>query len=152
LYHLLAGAGPFAFEDRSPEQIARIVCEQEPLKPSAAAQKTTGAGETRNLSSAELVHELSGDLDSIVLKALRKEPGARYESARMLSGDLDRFLNGLPVQARREELLYRGGKFLKRKRQVIAAAVASSVIGMVLAAGIGRVNRPAPRGLQSIAV
>ena len=60
--------------------------------------------------------ELVVGMDNIVLMALRQEPERRYASAEELSADLDRFLQNLPLRARRESLGYRGRKFLKRNR------------------------------------
>ena len=77
--------------------------------------------------------ELRGDLDTIVLKALRKEPERRYRSAHELSEDLRRHLEGLPVTARADTLGYRAGKFVRRHRTAVAAA---SIVVLALVGGI----------------
>jgi serine/threonine-protein kinase len=87
--------------------------------------------------------------------ALRKEPERRYASVEQFSGDLDRFLNNLPVLARKESTTYRSRKFLKRNRVPVTAAVLSAVIVLGLVAGLGRFvpsGGGADAGGQSIAV
>ena len=103
LYRLLAGEPPYRLDTRSAEEIRRIVCETEPTKPS--------------------VHRaLSSDLDNIVQKAMHKEPARRYASAEQLSEDIERYLTGMPVTARRDTLGYRASKFLARHKATSAAA------------------------------
>lgn len=66
---------------------------------------------------------LRGDLDNIILKALRQEPDRRYSSARLLADDIERHLGRLPIRARPDTFSYRAGKFLKRNRIVAMAAL-----------------------------
>lgn len=113
LYTLLTGRSPYRGPLESAEDAIREVCDTEPLRPSAAATVDTGArGEP-----------LGRDLDAIVLRALRKEPERRYASVEQLSEDIRRFLDGLPVLARGDQLGYRAGKFLRRHRVEAAAAL-----------------------------
>ncbi|HEY2780634.1 MAG TPA: protein kinase [Steroidobacteraceae bacterium] len=121
LFHLLAGRSPYRTTLASTRDAIKDVCETEPLKPSAAAL-TAGTHKTYAL--------LDRDLDDITLKALRKEPEKRYSSVEQLSEDLRRYLSGLPVIARGDQLSYRAGKFLRRHRIELAAAglVAGSLI------------------------
>jgi len=114
LYRLLTGQSPYRVATRSPEEISRAVVDQDPLRPSAAAAASGSPGAS--------ARQLRGDLDTIVSKALRKEPDRRYTSAEQLSEDLRRYLEGLPVQARRDTLRYRAGKFARRHKGAIAAA------------------------------
>ena len=95
------------------EAIVQAVCRTEPRAPSEAAAVPSS--------------ELRGDLDTIVLKALRKEPERRYRTAHELSEDLRRHLEGLPVTARADTIGYRTGKFVRRHRTAVAAAVLVSV-------------------------
>uniref|UniRef100_Q029D0 Serine/threonine protein kinase with TPR repeats n=1 Tax=Solibacter usitatus (strain Ellin6076) TaxID=234267 RepID=Q029D0_SOLUE len=145
LYQLLTGSLPFASQ-REQRQVMRAICEEEPLKPSAAIhQETVLAGQqgmvaettsqARGESPTGLRRLLSGDLDNIVLKALRKEPERRYPTVRALSEDLDRFLQDLPVEARKDSLPYRSLKFLKRNRALITVGMISAVL--VLAVDLG---------------
>ncbi len=101
LYELLTGRRPYRLADASLETLARAIREQEPERPSAACR------------------ELRGDLDAILLKALRKEPGQRYASAAEFAADLERHLEGRPVLARRGSLLYRAGRTAKRRRTLL---------------------------------
>jgi hypothetical protein len=125
LYHLLTGRLPYSVQGADLRQVARVICEQEAVKPSIA----TGDS------------QLTGDLDNIILKALRKEPERRYGSVAELSADLGRYLQDRPVQARRETLLYRGRKFLKRNRALISAGAVTGIIVWVLVAGVSRFAR-----------
>jgi non-specific serine/threonine protein kinase/serine/threonine-protein kinase len=129
LYELLTGRRPYAVPTDSLEGIARAVCESEPSPPSTAAGR---GGATRPPASPA---ELRGDLDTIVLKALRKEPARRYLSALELSEDIRRHLAGLPVLARADTLGYRVSKFTRRHKASVAAAVlvAASLVGGIVA-------------------
>jgi tetratricopeptide (TPR) repeat protein len=112
LYHLLTGETPYRFTTRTPQEIAQVVCETEPKRPSA-------------------VKPLSQDLDIIILKAMHKEPARRYVSAEQLAEDIRRYLEGLPIAARKDTFRYRGGKFVGRHKAATAAAalVALSLTG-----------------------
>jgi eukaryotic-like serine/threonine-protein kinase len=105
LYELLAGRRPFQVENSDPMALARAVCEQESPPPSSIAKG------------------VPGDLDHIVMMALRKEPERRYTTAAQLSADIRAFLNGLPVAARTGSFRYRSAKFVRRHKTAVAAAV-----------------------------
>src|SRR5580658_3716606 len=106
----------------SPHDVACAVCETEPEKPSMAVQRQKASSTSeapdrsasRRLKSGKLSQRLSGDLDTIVLMALRKEPARRYPSVDRLANDLRRHLKRLPVEARSDTLLYRTSKFAAR--------------------------------------
>jgi len=116
LYRLLAGAAPHRFTGTAPpSEIERVVCETVPERPSAVRQR---AGHVR------VARDLEGDLDTIVLKALRKEPERRYQSASELAEDLRRHLTGLPVSARPDTWRYRSGKFVRRHKLGVGVAAA----------------------------
>ncbi|HEV8119066.1 MAG TPA: serine/threonine-protein kinase [Thermoanaerobaculia bacterium] len=121
LYRLLTGKAPYTFTSERASEIERTVCEQEPVKPSAAVEDPARR------------KRLRGDLDDIVMQALRKEPERRYGSVEQLSGDIRRHLEGLPVRARPGTLSYRAGKFLRRHHIAVAAA---AVILLVLLSGL----------------
>jgi non-specific serine/threonine protein kinase/serine/threonine-protein kinase len=119
LYELLTGRRPYVAPDESLEELLRAVRDTEPPLPSVAVRTATpGPTQPRSLSS-----ELKGDLDTIVLKALRKEPERRYLSAQELAEDVRRHLEGLPVLARSDTLGYRVSKFVARHRAGVTAAV-----------------------------
>jgi serine/threonine protein kinase len=130
LFRLLVGAHPYRFATESPVEVVRVVCDQPPPRPSVAA-----AAGTAGLSLPALRRRLRGDLDNIVLKALRKEPERRYASVEALSGDLRRHLEQLPVRARPDTPGYRAAKFARRHRVGLGAAVliAASLLGGMLA-------------------
>jgi tetratricopeptide (TPR) repeat protein len=77
----------------------------------------------RGLRPPELRRRLRGDLDTIVLKAIRKEPGRRYSSVEEFSQDIERYLTGMPVLARKSTIAYRGGRFLRRHKESLATAL-----------------------------
>jgi eukaryotic-like serine/threonine-protein kinase len=145
LFRLLVGAHPYRFATESPVEVARVVCEQPPPRPSVAA--TAGAA---GLALPALRRRLRGDLDNIVLKALRKEPERRYASVEALSEDLRRHLEQLPVRARPDTPGYRAVKFARRHRVGFAAAVliAVSLLGGMLATA--RQARIAERRFQDV--
>jgi serine/threonine protein kinase len=130
LYELLTGQRPFAVRNDSLEEMVRAVCETEPPAPSAARRRLGSATTRSGVSPGELL----GDLDTIVLKALRKEPARRYLSAHELSEDIRRHLQGLPVLARPDTITYRLTKFVGRHRVGVAAA---AVVLVSLLGGFG---------------
>jgi eukaryotic-like serine/threonine-protein kinase len=142
LYRLLTGRTPLDLTGASPGEIERRICEEEPALPSAA---TTGAG-------AAWRRRLRGDLDTIVLKALRKEPQRRYASVADLSEDLRRYVDGEAVRARRATLAYRAVKFGTRHRVAVAAIVAVLTLTVTFVARISaerdRARREAARAEQ----
>lgn len=132
LYELLTGRSPYELANGSPQEFAREVCEKEPLKPSSAVLRPQEAGkgeaenhsgEFREISSEKLRKRLRGDLDNIVLMALRKDPSRRYASASDLGEDVRRHLESVPVRARNDNVWYRTTKFVARHRAAVAASV-----------------------------
>lgn len=142
LYELLAGRRPFEIAGQNTEEIIRSVCETEPQKPSTAARDAetgrrgdTGMGKLAASPRHRVsVSGLKGDLDNIVLMALRKEPARRYSSVEQFSEDIRRHLEGLPVTATKDTIAYRAGKFVKRHKVGVAAAmlVVLTLVGAVL--------------------
>ncbi|HLF85376.1 MAG TPA: serine/threonine-protein kinase, partial [Blastocatellia bacterium] len=96
LYKLLTGHRPYSFKTPLPQEIERVICDQEPEKPSEAVIGRRGHAETegyqRNRRSTIANRQLRGDLDNIVMKAMRKEPARRYSSVEQLSEDIRRHL------------------------------------------------------------
>lgn len=125
LYELLTGSRPYDVAGRTPSEIEQIICEENPTRPSTAitkipTKKTMG----RIADPALLRKKLKGDLDTIILKALRKEPGRRYESAEQFSADIEHFLSGRPVAAHPDSRLYRTKKFVNRHKPGVSSAAA----------------------------
>lgn len=147
LYKLLTGKFPYGPDVRSQAAMQHAICETQPLKPSsviltdekaaipAATQAiAVGQQETRPKARQRLKRKLQGDLDMIVLMALRKEPHRRYVSAEQFSQDIARYLDGQPVIARSDTFGYRAGKFLRRNPATVAAA---GIMTLGLVAGLG---------------
>jgi eukaryotic-like serine/threonine-protein kinase len=140
LYRLLTGASPYEFRDRSPQQIAAAICQLEPKKPSAAVvrlasgDKLTGEPGGAVQEDNEWIRKrLRGDLDTIVLTAIRKEPQRRYQSVEQFSEDIRRHLESLPVLARGDSIGYKLAKFTIRYR---TAVVAGSLALLAMLTGI----------------
>jgi serine/threonine-protein kinase len=133
LYELLTRRRPFDAGNDSFEELEKQICHVDPPAPSARVRATEreGGGPPR---SAQLARALDGDLDNIVLKAMRKEPARRYASAEALAADIQSYLDGRPVQARPDTWTYRAGKFVKRNALGVASAsgVALLVFGLVI--------------------
>jgi len=146
LYELLSGRQPYRVTTGDPEELIRVVCERDPERPSTAVTLASPGAETpvavRGETVAGLARRLRGDLDAIVLKALRKEPELRYASADQLSEDIGRHLAGVPVLARRGTAGYRAGKFVRRHRVGLAAA---ALVVAALAGGVVMTVREARR-------
>ena len=137
LYELLSGHRPHLFAGRSREEIARALQDDDPLPPSAAVARGKGereAGAHGPLTTDRLRRRLAGDLDTITLTALRKEPGRRYASAEALAEDVKRHLAGLPVLARKDSAAYRLQKFVRRNRLAVSAL---ALVLLSLTAGLG---------------
>jgi serine/threonine protein kinase/tetratricopeptide (TPR) repeat protein len=152
LYVLLTGRLPYRLPGTtSADALQRAVVEQDPERPSAAVGRATGEGSprpsegaagegptqealsaARGLRPPQLRRKLRGDLDNIVLMALRKEPERRYASVGLLSEDLRRYRQHLPVAAQPDTLRYRARKFVGRHK----AGVAAAALGLAMILGL----------------
>ncbi|HYL99172.1 MAG TPA: serine/threonine-protein kinase [Blastocatellia bacterium] len=153
LYRLLTGRHPYRFKTTSPQEIERVICEQEPERPSSALSAAREATE----STAEVSHSeqtqakiespkprrkrsLGADLDNVVMMALRKEPERRYSSVEQLAEDIRRYLEGRPVIAHKDSFGYRASKFVRRRRVGVAAG---ALVALTLVAGVVATAREA---------
>jgi eukaryotic-like serine/threonine-protein kinase len=130
LYRLLTGQSPYGKRTNDAQRMKEILSDTAPTRPSQMRAADRSA------------RDIDADLDNILLMALRKEPQARYGSVEQFANDLRNFLGGLPVQARGNAWRYRFGKFLRRRKIEIAAAVvvvASLVVGLGVAIHEARV-------------
>ena len=129
LFRLLTGTGPYgsAAEDRF--TLPEAIVSREPLRASAAVRSAPQSDANRN----RLARRLAGDLDAILLKALRKQPDQRYATPRQLADDIERHLEHRPVAARGDALGYIARRFFARYRLpfAVAATVLVVVIGLV---------------------
>ncbi len=158
LYELLTGVSAYKLPGNRADEIAKIICEVEPPRPSSVLssrfkvqssksrietlpnenEQTNNSEKTTNpKSKIQNPKSLKGDLDTIILKALRKEPARRYASVEQFAGDVSRHLAGLPVIARPDTLSYRFEKFVSRNRVSVLAGVLIflSLIGGIAATG-----------------
>jgi serine/threonine protein kinase/Tfp pilus assembly protein PilF len=132
LYELLTGLKPFAKSAGRLADLERAICEEPPVPPSAALVPSAAVTQAqldqiaaaRKTTLPRLRRELSGDLDNIVLMGLRKEPERRYSSVDALLNDVNRYLTGLPVQARADAWTYRAAKFVRRHFIVVGLTTA----------------------------
>lgn len=162
LYKLVTGRRPYRVRTTSLLEIERIICETAPLHPSEAVTgkplpaptnaaednfDASAAAQLRARDTGSLRKELTGDLDRIILKALRKEPERRYRSALGFSEDLDNYYQGKPVQARPSTIGYRARKFIQRNKwavSVLTIALFSVLAGLGIAlwqADVARTER-----------
>jgi len=144
LYELLTGHHPYHVAGNTAEEVAQAACEVEPRKPSGVVgAKGSGGDNTIDLDAPSSVltdreaerlrKRLKGDLDNIILMALRKEPQRRYGSVELFDQDIRRHLENLPVRARNDTVVYRISKFARRHR---AGIVATCVVLVALVLGM----------------
>ncbi len=147
LYELITGELPHARRSPTSEGLAEEVSRETIERPSSRVRRTSGltvatssgasgGGEAAiaGMSRARLAHRLKGDLDTIALVALKREPERRYATAAALADDLERFLAGRPVAARPDTLGYRTRKFVSRHRVAVAATL---LVTLSLVVGVG---------------
>ncbi|MEM7482919.1 MAG: serine/threonine-protein kinase [Acidobacteriota bacterium] len=124
-FELLAGCLPYDVRTVTAAEAERAICQEDVARPSEMRALLPAKDVAPGLPSAQ---ELRGDLDTIVLEALRKEPGRRYESVGRLRDDLNNYLAGLPVSARPDTWHYRLGKFIRRNALPVAATVGTALL------------------------
>lgn len=133
LYELLTGELPFKRDGNNIRELEQSILENEPVKPSMSVR------------TDRMRKTISGDLDHIVLKALRKEPDMRYASVEAIIDDLDRCLDNRPVLALQGNLKYRSRKFIRRHKGQFAAAVSITLLLIIYVITVtmyaGRVSR-----------
>jgi serine/threonine protein kinase/tetratricopeptide (TPR) repeat protein len=143
LYELLTGRRPHARDGRSRHEVDRAVLDEPPPRPSSAVTDSppsrpgtrpntaiSRAG-ARGLDPTALRQRLRGDLDAVVLMALRKEPARRYRDAAELAADVRRCADGQPVAASGDAIAYRARAWLRRHHRLVAAAIAGMLVGSV---------------------
>ena len=139
LHHLLSGFRAYEVDDLTPSELARIICYQKVTKPSSRiAQERRAAKGSQRLDAGSGLDEISagritsldrlqrrlrGDLDMIVLNALRKEPERRYHSVSALADDINLHLKSMPIIARADSWRYRSGKFMRRHYVAVTASL-----------------------------
>ena len=160
LYQLLSGRRAHRFASRMPHEIARAIFDADPEKPSTAARHAVRGNDADSatldadpqtisnsrggVSPEKLQRRLTGDLDNVVMKAIRKEPAERYSSVDHLSEDLRRYTEGLPVLARKGTFTYRTRKFVMRHKTSAGAAalvLITLIVGLVMTLREARIAR-----------
>ncbi|HYM07628.1 MAG TPA: serine/threonine-protein kinase [Terriglobales bacterium] len=131
LYELLTSQRPYRQKRGTPLALETEILTADPVRPSQAGAGDAQA-QARSANSKKLAAALKGDLDTIVLRALRKTPAERYGTPHAFAQDIERYLNGEPVLARPESGFYRARKFVLRNKLAVGAAAA-----VALALGIG---------------
>jgi serine/threonine protein kinase/Tfp pilus assembly protein PilF len=132
LYRLLSGVGPFVISSTRLTDIERAICEKDPpMASDAVTADDFAAARKRNTTASRLRRTLRGDLDNIVCMAMRKEPERRYGSSQQMASDIQRYLEGKPVIARRDTLSYRSAKFVGRHWLPVAASF--SALALIVA-------------------
>jgi len=142
LYVLLTGQHPLGTKRRSAVDLVKAIVDTEPTRPSeavtsggAAPEETSENAQRRTSTPEKLSRMLRGDLDTIISKALKKNPQERYASATALGDDLRRYLRNEPISALPDTVAYRARKFLRRNRLAVslaALAVAATIAGLVV--------------------
>ena len=135
LYELLTGRYPYPIKGGLLFEIERVICQEDPLKPSTAVVRLSEAvrtsvplpSKTEGRTTCQVrpemrARQLRGDLDNIVLKAMAKDPSRRYASAEAMSEDIRRYLVGEPVTAHPPTLMYRSLKFIRRHQAAVGSA------------------------------
>ena len=151
MYELLTGHRPYEVKDNAALEALRAYAQGEPQKPSEAIFRTTDrltmeggrqitanaliVSEQRDGTPAILLKKLQGDIDAILLRALRRHPAERYQSTAQFAQDIRNHLNQLPVTARPDNAAYRAGLFFRRNTALTLAA-AGAVTLLVLIAGV----------------
>ncbi len=126
LYRLLTGRSPYQSEPTKPLDLAREIVETDPHRPSTVVFETH-EGTPSSIEPARLKRALQGDLDNIVMMALRKDAARRYASAEQLGEDVRRYLDDEPVLAHQDSVFYRTGKFVRRNRWSSVLAIGGSI-------------------------
>ena len=149
LYELLTGTRPVRVKSGSPLEISKAITDSSPVKPSSLVRRgeeekrkrgdkpesgEAGEAETKVSASPLLPFSssaLRGDLDNIILMAMRKEPERRYSSVEQFAADINRYLRGLPVAARQDTVSYRASKFVQRHKAAVAAGagIVAALVG-----------------------
>jgi len=139
LYELLTGTLPFdpkTLREGGPEQMRRMIREQDPQTPSARLstienEKSLTLAQHRRTDIRTLGHRLHGELDWITLKAMDKDRTRRYQTAHALAEDIQRYLNQEPVLAGPPSVVYKAQKFIKRNKALFASSAAIAVVLVV---------------------
>lgn len=154
LYVLLTGLHPVGAGCKSAAELVKAIIEKEPMRPSEVVMPTEEQADftyenaaRRRTTPDKLSRLLRGDLDTIIGKALKKNPENRYASVTALADDLHRYLRNQPINARPDSFVYRAAKFVRRNRAAVAfstlavMATAAGVVGTLIQTHTARAQR-----------
>ncbi|MFZ6648478.1 serine/threonine-protein kinase [Undibacterium sp. TJN25] len=136
LYELLSGERPYHLKGLTRGQVEQLVLAQQHKAPSAALDKASPTLSRFDTKYKQLVRQLKGDLDTVILKGLKRDPAERYATVDALSQDLQRWQNHEPVRARPDTRWYRTSRFIQRNRLAVSLsgiAVVSLSVGLGIA-------------------
>jgi eukaryotic-like serine/threonine-protein kinase len=146
-YVLLTGEHPAGSGPHSPAGLLKAITETEPRRPSEVVNSDQPHADNRGTIAEKLRRQLRGDVDTIVLKALKKNPQERYASVTAMADDLTRYLRNEPISARPDTIAYRAAKFVRRNRTAVAlasiaaVAVVGGLVGTLMQARTARIQR-----------
>lgn len=147
LYLLLTGRNPIATSVRSAAELVKAIVDVEPPPASKALVEVQAVAKSRATTADQLRRQLRGDVDTILSKALAKNPAERYSSVAALEGDLQHYLKHEPILARPQTLAYRTGRFVRRNRAAVALvivallAIIAGTAGTLIQARVARQQR-----------
>ena len=158
LFELLTGRHPAGLETGTSAEFVRAITDREPLRLSSAVRPrandddVTARAAARGLAPDRLRRVLQGDLDTILAKALKRNPAERYASVAAFADDLHRYLEHLPIAARGDAFGYRAAKFVRRHYRVLgAAAVVVALVGALVVFYTVRISTERDRARQEAA-
>ena len=154
LYQLLTGCQPYKIKSSSPLTISKVILTENISKPSEAIKNLSHEQETPQPNSEKMsadVKKLSkllrGDLDNIVLKSMHKDPSQRYNSVQELIDDINKYLTGQPIIARKDTIMYRATKFIQRHKVgfaifiIVNLFILGSVAAIIIQANVAAKER-----------
>lgn len=140
LYKMLTHTLPYDFTKRTAIEIEQLITGSEPRKPSQVATRQTTGSSSAHVDVAKVRRQLAGDLDAIILKALRSAPQQRYSGVDALAADIERYLDGLPVEARRGSRRYTIAKFFSRHRVAVSVTAGILLLSLYFMSALARQN------------
>lgn len=164
LYQLLTGLRPYTLSSSAASQLEleRLICVNDPMRPSAAVQSARynppsdgqspieDLGKARSTTPDRLQRQLAGDIDAIIMRAMRKEPQHRYGSIDQFMADIRRHLANEPVLARQGNWVYHSQRFIRRHRWPVAAGV-SFVVFLIATTTMLSISRSATQRALEVA-
>lgn len=160
LYELVCGYSPYPLLAGTQREMETAILHYEPIRPSAAglarSRPSDGVSNSsailtrRSISESGLRRAIRGDLDTIIMTALQKDPARRYPSVEALGTDIDRYLRDLPISAVPDSITYRASRFVRRNKGLVAGLV-TAVLALMVASGVSTTYAIRARRAQVVA-